>query len=1010
MNMSAASNRFALLGLIVALSMVGVAAGAPEESGASIPEEWKTWAELHDFRSTPSYDETIRFLEKIENELPAMKLTWFGESGQGRPMPLVIVSSDQAFTPEEAAATGKPIVLIQNGIHAGEIDGKDACIMILRDMALGTGAEILDNVILLIIPLYNVDGHERVSPHWRPAQDGPVEGMGFRANAAGLDLNRDHLKLDSMEARNVIGLFNRWRPHLHIDNHVTNGAHHDWVLTYAFVERPQTTEVLTMRIKALMKQVVKETRKRGFPIGPYVDLLDYSDPSKGFSSYVGRPWYATGYYPLRNVPSILVENHAPKPYKDRVLANQAFLEEILRYVHQHPDAIRNIQEESGAWTRHLGKPATMKSDIVLSWKRDEEGAVTIRYPGRDWAIETSQVTGKPILLYDDATPRPMEVPWVFRSRPDKTAPRPLGYLIQPGWPVVEERLRRHNLQFTHLTGAVELDVDTLRVSNPRNGPRTYQGHNRVTYDVETRRETRLLPAGTLWIPAAQADFELAVQLLEPDSPDSLASWGMLTSPLEWKEYISGPVLEPKVRKMLEDPELRAEWEEVLKDEEFAADGNARFMWWYTRSPHWDEQVGMLPIMRLPRVEASEPVEMNKAILDMLPVAPLPGRWQAWLDSPGGELPFGLEILQVDGGIEAVLVNGPERRPGIRIEKKTGKSKIHDRWLLHLDPYDALLDVKVSAGGTRLDGEWRKRKTADTWRTLPFHADHGSIEPYGAGTHCRDDLLEGRWQVQFAADELPSVGMFTADGDCRITGTFLNATGDYRYLAGGADDTRLQLSTFDGAHAFLFQATLVGPDALEGDFWSADTWHETWTAERNLDAVIPDSFQQTRWTGKIELSDLEFPDVNGIVRNLASPEFRGKVRMIEIMGTWCPNCNDSTRFLTELHDRYSDQGLSIVALAFEATGEFETDATQVRRYMEHHGVEFPMLVAGINDKTKATASLQALDRIRSFPTTIFIGRDGKVRKVHSGFEGPATGKAYERLRQSYQEIILELLRE
>ncbi len=203
----------------------------------------------------------------------------------------------------------------------------------------------------------------------------------------------------------------------------------------------------------------------------------------------------------------------------------------------------------------------------------------------------------------------MDVPWIYWARPEKTATRPFGYLIQPGWPEIEERLQGHDLQLMTLTRPVELEVDTLRVSSPEYAPRSYQGHVRVTYGVEVRRETRTMPAGTIFVPALQPDFAVAVQLLEPDSPDSLASWGMLVSPLEWKEYISQPVLEPKVRKMLEDPKIKTEWEEALRDEVFAADRNARFMWWYTRTPHWDEQVGMLPMMRLPNTEE------NNRILD-----------------------------------------------------------------------------------------------------------------------------------------------------------------------------------------------------------------------------------------------------------------------------------------------------------------------------------------------------------------------------------------------------------
>src|SRR5262249_18740669 len=160
------------------------------------------------------YDETMAFLRKLAARMPEMHLDVYGTSPQGRPMPYVVVSKERAFTAEQARAAGKPVVMIQNGIHAGEIEGKDACLMILRDLALGRHREILDAMTLVVIPIYNVDGHERVSPFNRPNQDGPRAGMGFRATASGFDLNRDYIKLSSVEARAMVSLIDAWRPHL----------------------------------------------------------------------------------------------------------------------------------------------------------------------------------------------------------------------------------------------------------------------------------------------------------------------------------------------------------------------------------------------------------------------------------------------------------------------------------------------------------------------------------------------------------------------------------------------------------------------------------------------------------------------------------------------------------------------------------------------------------------------------------------------------------------------------
>jgi len=196
--------------------------------------------------------------------------------------------------------------------------------------------------------------------------------------------------------------------------------------------------------------------------------------------------------------------------------------------------------------------------------------------------------------------------------------------------------------------------------------------------------------------------------------------------------------------------------------------------------------------------------------------------------------------------------------------------------------------------------------------------------------------------------------------------------------------------------------------LTGDFWSRDTWHETWVAKRNPHAKLPDAFTQTQWVDSVSLDDLHYPDTQGKTRSLVDPAFFGKARLIVVFGTWCPNCNDASDYLVELHKRYEDQGLSILGLAFELTGDFDRDARQVKKYAAKHGIEYPILIAGVSDKTQATKAFPLLDRIRSYPTTIFMNGEGKVMAVHTGFTGPATGKAYHDLRAKFESIIESML--
>jgi thiol-disulfide isomerase/thioredoxin len=248
----------------------------------------------------------------------------------------------------------------------------------------------------------------------------------------------------------------------------------------------------------------------------------------------------------------------------------------------------------------------------------------------------------------------------------------------------------------------------------------------------------------------------------------------------------------------------------------------------------------------------------------------------------------------------------------------------------------------------------------------------------------------------------------AQPDGTVLGTFLTTTGDYRYLAGSLDGSRLRLSCFDGAHAFLFDARLRPDGTLVGEFWSRDSWHERWTARKDSDAALPDPFELTRWVGGKAMSEIVFPDLDGRERSLAEAEFFGRARVLQLFGSWCPNCNDATRFLVELDEKYRQRGLSIVGLAFEMTGDFERDAQQVRVYARHHGVRFPLLVAGVSDKEEASRAFPLIDRVRSFPTTIFMDGAGAVRAVHQGYAGPATGEANRELRQRFETLVQELL--
>jgi thiol-disulfide isomerase/thioredoxin len=387
------------------------------------------------------------------------------------------------------------------------------------------------------------------------------------------------------------------------------------------------------------------------------------------------------------------------------------------------------------------------------------------------------------------------------------------------------------------------------------------------------------------------------------------------------------------------------------------------------------------------------------------VEPFEGPWRAWLDSPGGELPFGLEIARGEAGLEAVIVNGSERISVPRVEMS------EEGLVLGIDHYDSRIVAKVGDRGRRLDGRWEKTAGPEKVSELTFHATAGARPRFtdtastpGEG----ESSIDGRWAVRFASSDEPAVGLFATAADGKVEGTFETTTGDYRYLAGSFSDGRLRLSCFDGAHAFLFDAVLQDDETLTGDFWSRDTWHETWVARRNANAELADAFAQTSVIDGIDLARLVYPDLNGVPQSLADPALGGRARLLFVFGSWCPNCSDATDYMVELDRRYRDRGLSIVGLAFELTGDPARDKEQVRLYAAHKDVDYPLLVAGVSDKTQASEAFPLIDRVRAYPTTIFLDAEGAVRAVHSGFSGPATGEAHDELRRNFERLIEQLL--
>lgn len=375
----------------------------------------------------------------------------------------------------------------------------------------------------------------------------------------------------------------------------------------------------------------------------------------------------------------------------------------------------------------------------------------------------------------------------------------------------------------------------------------------------------------------------------------------------------------------------------------------------------------------------------------------PGMWNASLMTSGGPLNFDLKLQKNGQQWKATVMNPLE--PVVVPDVSVSGREIR----LGFPHYDSVITANLE--GHRLVGSWSKIRGGGQAAEVKFVATPGVQVEVPAADF---EAFTGRWSVNFSQSDDAAIGDFQVSEAGVPWGTFLTTTGDYRFLAVQnltADEA--QLSCFDGAHAFLFRMKMDNQQQIAGDFWSGATWHESWTGQRDASAKLPNAFQQTSVLKDIDLAALKFPDLNGKPTSLLAEKFAGECRMIQIFGSWCPNCHDAALYLKELQDKYGKR-VSIVGLAFEHTGDFDRDVAQVRRYIKRHQTPYPVLLAGTSGKSDATKQLRLVDQVRSYPTTIFLNAAGEVQAVYTGFSGPATGEANQELRRRFEQTIERII--
>lgn len=567
-------------------------------------DNWLTWYEVHGKNQTPRYAETIEFSKKLAEASPMLHYTTFGKSHQLRELPLLILDRHGRFTPEQVYASGNIVLMVQAAIHPGEPDGKDAGLMLLRDMVIHSKhLELLENITLLFIPIFNVDGHERFGPHNRINQNGPEE-MGWRTNARNLNLNRDFLKADAFEMQHFMKLWNDWQPDFYIDTHSTNGGDYQYPMTYII-------EIFGNMEKGLsdwceqefLPEWEKQMEASGYPAFPYVTYRNWHDPRSGLVSRTSPPALSNGFAAQRNRPGLLLETHMLKPYPLRVEATYYSILHTMQLLHGNHQRFKALVKAADAFTAS----AEFRAQPFHLDFRTASDSVMIDFKGVEYQKIISDLSGGQWFIYESDKPTNFHIPWFHVQEPTTTVKLPEAYVIPVQWYDVIERLQLHGIEMTFLAEEKEMEVESYRFRDVYLAGSVNEGRQMARFTAVPVTENRRFPAGSAVVPMNQPAARLIAHALEPDAPSSFASWGFFNVIFQRTEYFESYAMETIARQMIQDnPDLRKRFEEKkATDAAFASNPREILNWFYEQTPYYDREHNVYPVGRVMRVRSEK---------------------------------------------------------------------------------------------------------------------------------------------------------------------------------------------------------------------------------------------------------------------------------------------------------------------------------------------------------------------------------------------------------------------
>lgn len=540
---------------------------------------------------TATYDQVINYYKDLDWVYDEIRVKAIGTTDAGKPLHMVILNADANFDFAEIK-NNKRVLLINNGIHPGESDGIDATMMLFRDIVQGK-IEMPKSTVLVAIPVYNIGGSLNRNSTTRTNQNGPKE-YGFRGNARNYDLNRDFIKTETSNAWTFYSIFNKVRPDVFIDNHVSNGADYQYTLTHLFTQHNklggQLGEFLHTK---MMPQLEQKLAEKDWDITPYVNVFNRT-PEKGFTQFMDSPRYSTGYTTLWNTLGMMVETHMLKPYKQRVEGTYELMKSMIEITESEGEEIARLR-------RNALQETIAKKRYALQWKVDTTKSTTLLFKGYEAQMIESEITGAPRLKYDRTKPFTKEITYNNYMIPSLEVDIPKAYVIPRAWSSRMHQFRSNEIVVNEIKNDTTITVTSYKIKSYKTRQQAYEGHYpHYNVEVESSEEDVKFYKGDCIINTNQRGLRYLMETLEPQAPDSFFNWNFFDTILQQKEGFSPYVWEDKAAKLLNShPKLKIDFNlKKTYDKEFANNWYAQLDWLHKQSEHYEKAHLQYPVYRI----------------------------------------------------------------------------------------------------------------------------------------------------------------------------------------------------------------------------------------------------------------------------------------------------------------------------------------------------------------------------------------------------------------------------